>query len=291
MMLFDRSTQPSMSRGFFYLPLSVLLLVIACLTGVGAARGDVLASVDDATLTWEELLSLIGGTENVDYLGIRNTADAHEILMSWVREELIVRAAERDNIAADPYVAEALEQVRRQVLLEAYLAMAVEDVQVSQLEVENYLADWADSYGRELHLEHILVGSQEVVLSIKARLVAGGSFGQLAEQYSICPSGEDGGDLGWLRRGDADLRFEEAAYRLEPGRISDIVETSMGYHLIRLVDSREIASPPSEEDIASLAYAELLQFKQQQRLNEIVGELQALHEVTLHEDRLLEHVQ
>jgi len=94
------------------------------------AWGDVLASVDDATLTWDDLVEMVGGEEYASYLGITSSAVAAEILEGWIREELFVRAAEDAGLASDPYVVEALEQARRQILLEVYLADLMNGIEV-----------------------------------------------------------------------------------------------------------------------------------------------------------------
>ena len=270
--------------------ITALTVVVLLWGAVLSAGAEVLASVDDATLTWEDLVAFVGGEENIAYFGIRSESDANEILMSWVREELIIGAAESENLESNPIVAEALEQARRQVLLEAYLALSVEDVEVSQLEIENYMADWEQSYRTEIHLAHILVLEQDLAMSIRALLIGGSSFEDLASQHSICPSSEGGGDLGWLRRGDAALPFEEAAYRLSPGEISGIVETSMGYHIITMIDSRDLSPAPGENDIKMLVGAELLQYEQELVLGDILDELQAQHSVSIYPARLMDHI-
>ncbi|MFO7950824.1 MAG: peptidylprolyl isomerase [Candidatus Fermentibacteraceae bacterium] len=59
------------------------------------------------------------------------------------------------------------------------------------------------------------------------------TFEDAAIEYSDCPSGAQGGDLGSFGRGSMVPAFEEAAFSLEPGEVSGIVETDFGYHLIK----------------------------------------------------------
>lgn len=77
---------------------------------------------------------------------------------------------------------------------------------------------------------------QEAALEMRdlqARLADGGDFAELARAESDCPSGGDGGDLGHFGRGMMVGAFEEAAFALDVGETSDVVETDFGYHLIR----------------------------------------------------------
>lgn len=266
------------------------MMMVSLLVLAGPASSqEVLASVDDATLTWEDLLEMVGGEENADVLQVANDMEAMELLQSWVREELIVRAAENQNLQTDPMVREALEQARRQILIEAYLQRMMEDVQVSQLEVENYVSTWQDSYNLELRLRHILVDDPTLASAIRTRLRAGQGFEQLASQYSLCPSSEDGGNLGWIRRGEAAMAFEEAAFALEDGGMSDVVETPMGYHIIQRLESRPRSDSLSDQEIAQLVGMQLTQEAQQAEILDQIDQLEQQYSVNIHPERLLEH--
>ena len=69
--------------------------------------------------------------------------------------------------------------------------------------------------------------------SLKIQLEEGRDFGDLAKEFSDCPSSGQGGDLGMFGRGAMVPAFDQAAFGLETDVVSDIVETEFGYHLIR----------------------------------------------------------
>ena len=72
----------------------------------------------------------------------------------------------------------------------------------------------------------------EHIENLKSRLQTGSEFSEVAREYSDCPSAEKGGDLGVFGRGAMVPAFDAAAFDLEIGEVSDVVESEFGYHLI-----------------------------------------------------------
>jgi len=73
---------------------------------------------------------------------------------------------------------------------------------------------------------------------IQKRLKGGEDFAVLAKEFSECPRNIKGGDLGYFGRGNMVKPFEDVAFALKTGEVSDIVETRFGYHLIKVVDKK-----------------------------------------------------
>ena len=90
----------------------------------------------------------------------------------------------------------------------------------------------------EWRASHILVKEHALALEIAKRLSGGASFADLAKEYSICPSKERGGDLGWFGPGKMVKSFEDAVKRLSTGGTSGVVSTQFGYHIIRKTGER-----------------------------------------------------
>jgi peptidyl-prolyl cis-trans isomerase C len=75
----------------------------------------------------------------------------------------------------------------------------------------------------------------------------GADFAVMAAQYSDCPSKERGGDLGYFSRGRMVPEFEQAAFGLEVGAVSDVVETRFGYHIMKIAEHTDARTVPFEE--------------------------------------------
>jgi len=97
---------------------------------------------------------------------------------------------------------------------------------------------------------------RELAVQVLAELAAGAGFAELAQEHSTGPTGPNGGDLNWFERGAMVAPFEEAAFALAVGDISDIVETSYGYHIILLTE-RQDASSPEMADVIDQVRADL----------------------------------
>lgn len=89
----------------------------------------------------------------------------------------------------------------------------------------------------KIKCSHILVQKQGEALVILERLRKGESFSKLAQELSIDKgSGKRGGDLGYFTRGMMVKPFENVAFQLEKGQLSEPVKTEFGYHVIKRVD-------------------------------------------------------
>ena len=83
---------------------------------------------------------------------------------------------------------------------------------------------------------HILVKSEDAAKALLARINSGESFSKLAKDMSKCSSGKKGGDLGTFGRGQMVREFEFVAFKLDKGKVSGIVKTQFGYHIIKRLE-------------------------------------------------------
>ena len=88
----------------------------------------------------------------------------------------------------------------------------------------------------KVNASHILVQTEEEAKSILEKIKNGESFEKLAEEVSLCPSGKQGGNLGWFGKGQMVPEFETACFNGKKGDVVGPVKTQFGYHIIKIND-------------------------------------------------------
>jgi len=94
------------------------------------------------------------------------------------------------------------------------------------------------SQAKEVRASHILVQSKEQANKVREEILAGKDFAEAAKEYSSCPSGKQGGDLGYFGRGAMVPEFEKAAFELPVNQVSEPVKTQFGWHLLLVTDRK-----------------------------------------------------
>jgi peptidyl-prolyl cis-trans isomerase C len=116
--------------------------------------------------------------------------------------------------------------------------------------------------------------AKEKAEELLKQLKDGADFAELAKIHSNGPMAQQGGDIGFFSRGEMVPAFEDVAFKLEIGQISDIVETEYGYHIIKTTDNKEASIIPfdqAKDDIIR----QLTQKKQSEIANEYIESLKA----------------
>lgn len=98
------------------------------------------------------------------------------------------------------------------------------------------LADPNAANYTKVHAAHILVAEKYQAQALINRIEGGESFASVAKKFSLCPSGQGGGDLGYFGRGKMVKEFEDAAFALPVGELSQPVRTDFGWHVIKVFD-------------------------------------------------------
>lgn len=146
---------------------------------------------------------------------------------------------------------EIRDDIKKQMLAQRLQQKKFGEITVSPHEVEDFMQSVKDSLPvvpEQVVLSQIFISSKPSdstksqarakAQSLLDSLKSGADFQSLAKRFSQDGSGQFGGDLGWAKRGSFVKEFEESAFGLHDGQISNIVETQFGYHIIQLVERK-----------------------------------------------------
>ena len=186
-------------------------------------------------------------------LQLRDTSpeDRLDIVITYLVDlRLGAQAAVEAGLGADEDFARRLAYFREKMLLEDYLQLRIDEVVTEEAARELFETTTAGvEPEQEVRARHILVREEEEAIAVIARLEAGEDFAAVARDVSQDPgSARTGGDLGFFTAGRMVAPFSDAAFALEPGEVSEPVETQFGWHVIK-VEERRMTQLPSFEDM------------------------------------------
>lgn len=124
-------------------------------------------------------------------------------------------------------------------------------ITITEEEMKAYFEQNKDTFGvqEQVKASHILVDSEAKAKEVKDKLAAGGDFAALAKEYSIdTGSSQNGGELGFFPRDTMVKEFETMAFSMQPGTISEPVQTKYGYHIIKVEERIEEKPAVYEEN-------------------------------------------
>lgn len=250
--------------------------------------GPVLAEVGGTSITVDAFKKEM---ENLPpYLKpMTETADGKkEMLETMVIRELILQEANKEGIESSPEVKEKLEELKKRLVVEAYLKKKVEEqAKVGDDELKKFYNENTAKFktGEQVKASHILLKDEKQAKDILAQLKAGGNFEELAKKHSTDGAAAKGGDLGWFSKGSMIPEFENVAFNMKEGQTSGIVKTKFGYHIIKLTGKRA-AGTRSFEEVKDQIKAAVLPSKQQEAFQKLKDDLKKSGKYTIKEDVL-----
>lgn len=188
------------------------------------------------------------------------------------------------------------DQMKKDVAIQNYSAEYIANLKTSNDDLNKYYNNKKEEFRKEeVKASHILISTQDAegkALSDKdkankkkeaedilAKIKAGEDFGDLAKKYSNDPgSAKNGGDLGFFAKGVMVAEFENTAFSLEKGKVSDLVESEFGYHIIKVTDKVNEIKPFAE------VKDEIKEKIEQEKYNAHINEIQKNSKIQKNED-------
>jgi foldase protein PrsA len=256
------------------------VVVIGTMLAVfGFSKEEVVAKVGSKSISKEDLYTTL-----VDQYGeaALDTLIAEKIVELESKEkEITVKKSEmeeelqtiQDSYGDEEAFNEALassgasldsvkENIKTYLLTEKLLQ---DRISISDDQVKEYFEENKDSFAQEEQVEasHILVEDEETAKEVKEKLDNGGDFAELAKEYSTDTSNaESGGELGFFAKGEMVAEFDEKAFTMKKGEISEPVKTEFGYHIIKVTDKKEAKEAvldEHKEEVKDLLFDQALQ--------------------------------
>lgn len=250
-------------------------------------RGQVLENLIDRELLYQESI-----TEGFGVSDDRVDLELETIRANFATQEEFQLALSNLGVSEEELELDIAKSLAIQTLLEEQVLASIE---VSDDEARSFYVENEEMFTQpdQVRARHILISTQgiedeEAVLEardraedLRGQLDDGADFAELAQEHSEGPSASRGGDLGLFGRGQMVPPFEEAAFALEPGEISDIVETQFGYHIIQVTE-KVAGGPVPFTDVQGDINQYLLQQKQGEAIQGYVDSLREEAEIVRH---------
>lgn len=219
----------------------------------------VLATVEGREITQRDLDNAVARFPRERQSYFMSEEGRKQLLDQIISFELIYSYAKDNHIEKDPAYIAQLEAAKKEILTQAAINKVLSDVNVTEEEVKEYYEANQQYFKSEesVTARHILVESLEQAQEVKNKIDDGMNFEMAALQYSSCPSKEQGGNLGNFTRGRMVPEFEQAAFELAVGEVSEPVQTQFGYHIIKVEEKNEGSVKPLSE-VSSMIQREIL---------------------------------
>lgn len=225
----------------------VLALAAPALAQDAPSADTVLARVGDTEITLGQAIALRSQLPQ-QFAQVPDATLFPALVEQLIEQELLAQA-HRDHLSR--LEATMLQNETRSFIANAALvgvATAAVTEESIQAAYDAFAADYAAGEPiTEYHAAHILVRDEARRDAVVAALAEGRDFAEVAREFSIDGSAQQGGDLGWFAPGMMIPDFQAAVEALEPGQVSDPVQTRFGWHVIQLMETRPATVPPIEQ--------------------------------------------
>lgn len=248
---------------------------------------NILATVGSIEITRQKMMDLMRTLPQQQAMEVSSEEGRKRLLEEMIAGELFYLDAVESGLDKEEDFKKIIEEAAHNLLQRYAVQKAIENIQVNDDDVKAYYEGNKNRFvsEEEVKARHILVNEEDEVNKIKAEIDSGLDFSEAAKTYSTCPSKSSGGDLGYFSKGKMVQEFQDAAFTLNIGEVSQPVQTQFGYHLI-VVDDKKEASEQSYEKVKDQILKTLTQQKQQSVYLKKVDALKEKHPVQVNEEGL-----
>lgn len=243
-------------------------------------ESKVLAVVQGKEITEQVVLKFLNDLGPQIAMQFQSPEGMKRVVDELVNQEIIYLDAQEKGLDKEEEYIKELDRLKEGLMKQFAVNKLLKDINVTDDEVEEYYNDNKDRFKKpeSIMASHILVEDEEKANEIVKEIKGGMSFEDAALKHSTCPSKEQGGNLGEFGRGQMVPEFDQAAFAMEVGPISEPVKTQFGYHIIK-VNNKNEGSTSSFEEVKDQLTQQLLGVKQQEFYLEKTNELKKKYDV------------
>ena len=237
----------------FWISILFLIVPMGCgKPGEKSLGGNELVRVNGVAISLEEFRQISEQQPLEGKMRLLNEKGLRDFLDNYViNREVLYQEAKQKGFDKNKEIEIKVENLKRAMAIDALLEQALKGkTDVPDSEIQKYYQENRARFTEplEIRIRHIVVNSEPALKEVLKRLAEGGSFEKIASLYNVDKSRENGGDLGFIRRGQLAptfAQFEDAAFSLQKrGDTSEVVKTPLGYHIIQLSETRGTALKP-----------------------------------------------
>ena len=228
-----------------------LLLAALCVSPVLAQEkevsDEVVAEVDGTPIRYSDI-AMADEEMGAALAQLEPQLRFQYLLGMLIDRRVVALEAKEKHVDDDPAVKRRQEYFNEKALRDVYWVQLMQDKVTDEAVRAWYEKNIAEAPAeREAHARHILLESEEQAKKVAAEIDSGKSFEDAAKEYSRDPGSPDDGDLGFFRKEEMVPEFAEAVFAMKPGEVSGPVQTQFGWHVIQLVEFRDLPRPTLEE--------------------------------------------
>ena len=199
-------------------------------------QNTVLATVNGKEITEQDVYAFLSELDPQIAAQFSSPDGVKRLVNELVNGEMLYLYAMENSYDQEEDFKSELERVKANILKKYAVNKILSEVSATEDEITQFYNDNSERFQKPeaVRASHILVDEFEKAKEIQDEIHQGLSFEEAAQKYSTCPSRQVGGDLGEFERGKMVPEFEEAAFNLKEGELSEPVKTQFGYHLIKL---------------------------------------------------------
>jgi len=255
---------------------------------VAKVEGTVLVKVNDTVITIEDFNKRIDNIKTVyPDIKLEEFNDKKVFLDELVKRELLYQEALSRELEEKQEVVDAIEDFKHEVLAAQLIDQETADIRVEANEIESYYNTFKDEFtaAEERKVREIIVPTEEKAREVLIELLRGQDFANLARVSSISPSAKEGGDLGLIKKGERQGRFNDIVFALAVGEVSNIFKVPEGYAIVKL-EEKKGGESCSLSDAWSDIEDGLLRLKKYEKILKLQDELIKKAKIERREDLL-----